>query len=300
VAVSVRDLDAAPSLTSLYLKAATRRPRGGPGVPQHALRLRGQVPQESRVAAYAELVGDRFGPDLPPLFPHLLGFPLQMTLLTDPASPFPAMGLVHVANHVEVLRGIPLGAPLDVEVEMAPVRPHRKGRTVDLVARVSQDGDVVWRSTSTYLRRGGGSGDAPAPEGAPPGEDGEDAVALRPSAVWRVPADLGRRYGAVSGDRNPIHMSALTARAFGFPRAIAHGMWTAARCLGALEGRLTAPFAADVEFRAPVSLPGTVELLTAVSEKETRFVVRVGGGAKAQVRPGGKDRVNLTGSVTPL
>ena len=115
------------------------------------------------MAAYAELCGDRFGPDLPPLFPHLLGFPLQMTLLTDPASPFPAMGLVHVANRVEVLRGIPLGAPLDVEVEMAPVRPHRKGRTVDLVARVSLDGDVVWRSVSTYLRRGGGSEDAPAP-----------------------------------------------------------------------------------------------------------------------------------------
>jgi len=289
VATSVRDLDAAPSLTSLYLKAVRRRSGGGQGVPEHALRLRGQVPEESRVAAYAELCGDRFGPDLPPLFPHLLGFPLQMTLLTDPASPFPAMGLVHVTNHVEVLRGIPLGAPLDVEVEMAPVRPHRKGRTVDLVARVSLDGDVVWRSTSTYLRRGGGSDDAPAP-GAAQRDEGRDDVALRPSAVWRLPGDLGRRYGAISGDRNPIHMSALSARAFGFPRAIAHGMWTAARCLGALEGRLTAPFAAGVEFRAPVSLPGTVELLTAVSEKETRF----------EVRARGKDRVNLTGSVTPL
>jgi acyl dehydratase len=289
VAGSVRDLDAAPSLTSLYLKAARRRSGSGQGVPKHALRLRGQVPEESRVAAYAELCGDRFGPDLPPLFPHLLGFPLQMTLLTDPASPFPAMGLVHVTNHVQVRRGIPLGAPLDVEVEMAPVRPHRKGRTVDLVARVSLDGDVVWRSVSTYLRRGGGSEDAPA-SGAAGRDDEREEAALLPSAVWRLPGDLGRRYGAISGDRNPIHMSALSARAFGFPRAIAHGMWTAARCLGALEGRLTAPYAVDVEFRAPVSLPGTVELLTAVSEKEALF----------EVRARGKDRVNLTGSVTPL
>ncbi len=289
MATSVRDLDASPSLTSLYLKAVRRRSGSGQGVPSHALRLRGQVPDAARVAAYAELCGDRFGPDLPALFPHLLGFPLQMTLLTDPASPFPAMGLVHVSNHVEVLRGIPLGAPLDVEVEMAPVRPHRKGRSVDLVARVSLDGDVVWRSTSTYLRRGGGSEDAP-PSPVAAAAAGREGPELRPSAVWRLPADLGRRYGAVSGDRNPIHMSALSARAFGFPRAIAHGMWTAARCLGALEGRLTAPFASDVEFRAPVPLPGTVELLTAVADKDPRF----------EVRPRGKDRVNLTGSVTPL
>ena len=288
MAVSVRDLDAAPSLTSLYLKAATRRPRGGPGVPQHALRLRGQVPQESRVAAYAELVGDRFGPDLPPLFPHLLGFPLQMTLLTDPASPFPAMGLVHVTNHVEVLRGIPLGAPLDVEVEMAPVRPHRKGRTVDLVARVSLDGDVVWRSVSTYLRRGGGSDDAPAP-GATGQDDGREDAALHPSAVWRLPGDLGRRYGAISGDRNPIHMSALSARAFGFPRAIAHGMWTAARCLAALEGRLPAGYRVDVEFRAPVPLPSTVEFRDLVGEKDVRF----------ELRARGNGRVHLLGSVVP-
>jgi acyl dehydratase len=294
VASSVRELDRPPSLLSLYAKAATRRGGGsGAGVPDFAVRLTGQVPDAARVAAYAELCGERFGPDLPPLFPHLLGFPLQMTLLTDDASPFAAMGLVHVANRVEVLRGIPLGAPVDVEVEMDPVRPHRKGRTVDLVARVSLDGDVVFRSTSTYLRRGGGSG---AAEAAPAGDngdnrdEGDEGDELRPSAVWRLPGDLGRRYAAVSGDRNPIHMSALSARMFGFPKAIAHGMWTAARCLGALEGRLTAPFASDVEFRAPISLPGTVELLTSVADKDIRF----------EVRARGKDRMHLTGSVTPL
>ena len=50
---------------------------------------------------------------------------------------------------------------------------------------------------------------------------------------WRLPGDLGRRYAAVSGDRNPIHLYALTAKAFGFPRQIAHGMWSKARCLAA-------------------------------------------------------------------
>ena len=288
----MRVLERPPSLLPLYARAALRRGGGGgsdaTGVPDVALRLAGQVPDAERVASYARVCGERFGPDLPPLFPHLLGFPLQLTLLTDPASPFPAMGLVHVANHVEVVRGIPLGAAVDVEVEMTPVRPHRKGRSVDLVARASLDGEVVWRSASTYLRRGGGSADggAAAPDGAPE----VDAGGVRLSAVWRLPGDLGRRYAAVSGDRNPIHLSAPTARALGFPRAIAHGMWTAARCLAALEGRLAPPYAVDVDFRSPILLPGTVELHTATGPDSTRF----------EVRARGKDRTHLTGSVSPL
>jgi acyl dehydratase len=296
----MRVLDRPPSMVSLYAKALRHRPRGGDGVPDHGLRLAGQVPDEARVAAYAALCGDRYGPHLPPLFPHLLGFGLQMVLLTDPAAPFPTLGLVHVANHAEVLRGIPLGTPLDVEVSMDPVRPHRKGRVVDLVARVSVEGEEVWRSRSTYLRRGKGSGESGADAAADAAVDAatgaaadlpeRSGVPLTPSAVWRLPGDLGRRYGAVSGDRNPIHMSGLSARAFGFPRAIAHGMWTAARCLGALEGRLRTPYAYGVEFRAPIPLPGTVELLTAVGEKGTHL----------EVRAHGKDRIHLTGSTTPL
>ena len=53
--------------------------------------------------------------------------------------------------------------------------------------------------------------------------------------MWSLPASASRAYAAVSGDVNPIHMSALTAKAFGFPRAIAHGMYTAARALSEYE-----------------------------------------------------------------
>ena len=47
--------------------------------------------------------------------------------------------------------------------------------------------------------------------------------------------DLGRRYAAISGDYNPIHLGALSAKLFGFKQAIAHGMWSKARCLAALD-----------------------------------------------------------------
>ena len=65
--------------------------------------------------------------------------------------------------------------------------------------------------------------------------------------------------GSVSGDLNPIHMHPLTAKAFGFPTAIAHGMWTKARCLAALHPRLPDHFRVEVQFRKPILLPATVQ-----------------------------------------
>ena len=85
-----------------------------------------------------------------------------------------------------------------------------------------------------------------------------------------MPADIGRRYGAVSGDRNPIHLHDLTAKPFGFPRAIAHGMWTKARALAALGARVPDAFTTEVRFAKPLLLPGKVAFAT----EGERFAVR--------------------------
>ncbi len=278
----------APGALETYRKAALQRAHGQDRVPEKILRLTGQQPDVEQVADYARVCGERLSSVLPPLYPHLLGFPLQMALMTDPDSPFPAIGLVHVANEVTVAQPIALGAALDVEVEMAAPKPHRRGRTIDLLARVSLAGadEVVWRSVSTYLRRESTRGRSETPEEPllP------TPVLPGPGALWTLPGDLGRRYGAVSGDRNPIHLSALSARAFGFPSAIAHGMWTAARSLAQLEGRLPDRYRNEIEFRAPIPLPGKVEFLD-------RFRT---DGADFQVKARGKDRLHLVGSVTAL
>jgi acyl dehydratase len=70
-----------------------------------------------------------------------------------------------------------------------------------------------------------------------------------------VPGDIGRRYADVSGDRNPIHLHPLSAKAFGMPGAIAHGMWVKARCLAALEGTLPQALDVGLQFKAPMVLP---------------------------------------------
>jgi acyl dehydratase len=70
-------------------------------------------------------------------------------------------------------------------------------------------------------------------------------------------------------------MHALTAKPLGFPSAIAHGMWTKARCLAALDSRLPDAFAVDVRFRKPILLPAKVEFASAEEiEGVVAFAVR--------------------------
>ena len=197
------------------------------------------------LAAYDRVCGFRLRDELPPTFVHVLAFPLGLELMAARDFPFSPLGLVHVANRIEVVRPLRAGEPIDLRVRAADLRSHDRGRQFDLLAEASAGGAVAWRGRSTYLaiRTGGGEGRGRAAE-APP-----------VSALWDVPADTGRRYARVSGDRNPIHLHRLTARAFGQPAPIAHGMWTKARCLAALEGALPDVYVVDVRFKLPVRLP---------------------------------------------
>jgi acyl dehydratase len=192
---------------------------------------------------------------------------------------------VHVRNRIDVLRRIGADEPLDVEVWAERLATHRSGATVDLRATVAVAGEEVWRGRSTYLARG-----ATAPEGAPEAEVEVPAGDVeRVVATWRVPDDAGRRYAKVSGDVNPIHLSRLTAKAFGFKRAIAHGMWVKARVLAAFSGRLPEAVSIDVAFRKPLFLPSAVTLST----------VETDGGWDVAVRNATNGAEHVVGTIRP-
>ncbi|MGY1733709.1 MaoC family dehydratase [Geodermatophilus sp. SYSU D01045] len=255
-------LESAPSMAPLFVRAAlTARGRGG-DLPGTRLARRGVTVDPAEVAAYARVCRFPLADALPVTFPHVLTFPLQVALMSDRAFPLALPGLVHVRNRIDVLRPVELGEALDLEVWAERFAVHPRGATVDLCASVSAGGAEVWHGRSTYLARG-----ARPPEGAP-ASDVDVTVGDLPAGTirWRVPGDAGRRYARVSGDVNPIHLSALTARAFGFPRAIAHGMWVEARALAALSGRLPGALTVDVGFRRPLLLPSTVTLATAPAD----------------------------------
>lgn len=260
--MATRVLTKAPAGLPLMLKAALPAlPVIGnlPGIkhasgaaPDLVLERRGIVSDRDHLDEYNDICGFARSDYLPATYPHMAAFGLHMTMMTDTSFPFAPMGLVHLRNTITQRRRIRVDEALDVSVRAADLRPHPKGSLIDLVTTASVGGEPVWDETMTlFARHSGGSAEtSPAPL------DGVEA----PDGVvhWKLKGDLGRRYGAVSGDRNPIHLHPLTAKAFGFSSNIAHGMWTLARSLSAVQNRLPEAFVNEAEFRKPILLPGKV------------------------------------------
>ncbi|MET8488026.1 MaoC/PaaZ C-terminal domain-containing protein [Streptomyces tendae] len=271
----------APLLARGALLSPLRRPRPDADFPRTRLVLPGLRVDLARLAAYERACGFATGADaLPVTYPHVLGFPLAMRLMSGRDFPLPLLGLVHTSIGITRRTALPATAEYELAVHVEGLAPHRRGTEATVVTEIRTGGDLVWESRSTYLARHRTTARPPAAGGTPAGE--RDPLPAR--TEWHLAGDVGRRYGAASGDRNPIHLHPLTARLFGFPRAIAHGMWTVARCL-AEHGT---PDAAVVraEFRAPVLLPGTV----AYGAEDGRFELRGGDGGR---------RLHLSGEVGP-
>jgi hypothetical protein len=247
--VAVVELSGNPRGVYARAAAGVLRGRRGAELPDLELVRRGVLADRDHLARYDRVCGFRLTDALPATYPHVLAFPLAMRLMSAPEFPFPVVGLVHVANRITLRRPVDAGTPLDLSVRAGGLRAHDRGRQFDVVATATADGEQVWRGVSTYLRR-----ERPGERRA--GDDNRRAPA--PAVRWRIPARVGADYAAVSGDRNPIHTSRLGARLFGFARPIAHGMWSKARCLAGLEGRLPGAYTVDVAFKQPILLPSTV------------------------------------------
>jgi hypothetical protein len=264
------ELTSPPSLLPLYAKAAATSPlhRGGESLPDSVYTLTDQRIDAAHLASFQQVCGYRVTDVVPPTYLHVLAFPLSVALMTERAFPFPLVGMVHVNNSITLARAVRADEAVDFEVRAAELRPHPTGRQFDLLAQATVEGEVVWSGRSTYLRREKSSGEKKSEKR--PELDPQTGAA----SIVRVPAHIGRRYGAVSGDRNPIHLHNLTAKAFGFPSAIAHGMWLKARTLATLEGRLADAFTVDVAFKLPVLLPSAVSVAAAQQNEGWTLDVR--------------------------
>ncbi|HEV3047897.1 MAG TPA: MaoC/PaaZ C-terminal domain-containing protein [Solirubrobacteraceae bacterium] len=329
--MGTRTLSSPPRVLPLYARTvaplvpgASRLPwvgGGGGEIPDTVLSLPQARAEPGRVAAYAAVCGFEPSERLPASYPHVLAFPLHLALMADGRFPFAAVGLVHVANTIAQQRPIDPRERLELKVRATPLRPHPRGRVFSLVSEARVEGELVWCERSTMLRRdaasaAAGKGAASAGEGAAsePGAPPRDAAGAEQeqelqapgetgeTEQWSLAGDLGRRYAAVSGDRNPIHMHALTARPLGFPRAIAHGMWTKARCLAALSrgpfaATLAGPFSVEVRFRRPILLPAQVAFASAPA---ARLDGVAGTAASFGVRDAREHTEHLVGRMQPI
>ncbi|NMN95717.1 MaoC family dehydratase [Antrihabitans stalactiti] len=250
-----------PKIRDLYFKAALGAVplpgRGGRSdtLPEHTLELKGLKVDPDHLAEYARVTGLRFGDTLPLTYPFVLTFPTVMQLVIDKEFPFAAIGSVHAENVIQQLRPISVSEPLDVRVRAANLREHPKGLLVDMVTDVSVGREEVWKQTTTFLHQ-----QKTSLSGGPKPEPKPDEVPPPPTRTLRIDQKTISKYAAVSGDRNPIHISGIGAKAFGFPSTIAHGMFTAATTLQVVEGRIPDAVTYSVKFGKPVLIPSTVNL----------------------------------------
>ncbi|MBN8232241.1 acyl dehydratase [Corallococcus macrosporus] len=272
----ILDLHALPSMPATLLRAAVPfgKSRNRATLPDLTLRAHGCRASPVLLERYRTACGFDADGFLPLTYPQVLATPLHLSLLGLPDFPYSAVGIVHVRNHLRQHRRVPDTTALTVACRFDGQREVPAGHEFDIQTRVeAQDtGELLWEAVSTMLRRGPARKDKDGARKAPPPEDPRFASS-RP-ASWSIPADTGRRYARASGDFNPIHLTAVTAKPFGFPRAIAHGMWTLARCVAELgEAGHADALGLECDFKKPLFLPSRVTFQTARESAGVAFRV---------------------------
>jgi acyl dehydratase len=252
-----------------YLRAIFPRKRGlrtDATLPPFEATIRGVRIDPANLAAYRECCGFPADADVPITYPQVLAGPIHIRILTHPKFPIAALGIVHMSNEITQHAPIAPGAILDFTIRCDGNRWAKKGVEFDILTEATIDGTKVWESVMTIFSR------QRVPEGS-----GGDATEKKPTLpesyeTWRIPADQGRRYAKVSGDYNLIHLYPWTAKMFGFPRQIVHGMWSLARCAAAMPAPAL-PSRLSVSFRRPVLLPATVRFGDIGVEGGTAFAM---------------------------
>ncbi len=216
---------------------------------------------QSNLDDYRKICGFGDNGKVPITYFSVLSQTLQMNMMVKEPFPFAMLGLVHIDNSVTQYRPIGERETVAMSVSFDNLRDHAQGQQFDFVTKVESNDEVIWEGTSTYLAR------SKKPKGNKKDKSAPRPATVKPlvdeagtHSIFEVPEDIGRRYAFVSGDFNLIHLHPLSARAFGFPKAIAHGMWSKAKCL-ALIGDLPDACTVEVSFKLPIFLPAEVELI---------------------------------------
>lgn len=279
--------DQPSGLANLARAAAGALPfvRRGDTLPERTLTVAELPIDRSHVAAYAAVTGLRYGDAVPLTYPFAVTFPTVMALLTAFDFPFAAMGSVHVENHITQYRPITVTDTVTVKAHTENLREHRKGLLVDVVTEVNVGNDLAWHQVTTFLHQQRTSlSDEPK---TPPRKQRKLPP---PNSLLKISPGQIRRYASAGGDHNPIHLSPIAAKLFGFPTVIAHGMYSAAAVLANIEGQLPEAVTYHVRFGKPVILPATAGV----------YIDRVDSGWDISVRNLKKGYPHLTGTVRAL
>ena len=269
-------------MLGLYLQAAMKKARpfsaaDVEGLQRAPVLWENLLPDTRRYKKYCKLAGWQQDDSMHPLYWQGRSLPLQLKLISSPQSPFAMLGLVHISNRVTDYTQCRPDIPCELIVRFGQVFQHRRGYAFEVVVTASQRGKPVYAAVGTYLARTGHSA-----TGLPAWEERDMTLPDDTSELTPIQASGGliRRYARVSGDYNPIHLSQVTAKLFGFKRAIAHGMWTAARVISDLQAshQLNGQ-EIDIQFKRPLFLPGKAKAVVGQTSENTCFSVLSEGAA---------------------
>ena len=259
-------------------------PRGD-RLPEKTLTIDDVAIDRANVAAYAAVTGLRYDDTVPLTYPFVLTYPTVMELVTGFDFPFAAVGAVHMENRITRYRPIAVTDTVSVCAHAENLREHRKGLLVDVISRVSVGTDPAWDQVTTFLHQ-----QRTSLSGEPKPQPQQALKLPPPSTIVGITQRQIRRYASIGADHNPIHTSLLGAKVFGFPRPIAHGMFSAAAVLANIEGQLPDAVSYHVKFGKPVLLPATLGL----------YIDRVQQGWDITLRDMAKGYPHLTGSVRAI
>ena len=282
------DYRARPSALAFMARAVRPSPGLKRGVPAISARWRHR-PDAAELARFHALSGLPEGETLPLLYPHTIGFPLHMAILTQPAFPLPIWRMLQIRNRIVQHAPLPRDAALDIAVKIAGHRIIEKGAEFDMHTTVRVGEAEVWESLNTFYARGRFGAPTTGAElpGAPKVSPGD-------TASWHMPAGGGWHYGGLSGDYNPLHLWSGYARKHGFARAFFHPQRVLGQCLAklprpasALPLRLDAWLKGPVFYGEPVSMhreavPGGTAFALHVNEDRRPAIVGRLYGASAE------------------
>jgi len=230
---------------------------------------------------------------LPILYPHVMAGSMHMNMLSHKAFPIRLLGAVHLKNRIVQYKPIADDAIMNIQSEIAGYRLVEKGVEFDFTTDVIINGEKVWEETSIYFQAGRFGG-----KETPSTEKSFELNSLdepENTGNWHVPKNRGKKYAKITGDYNPIHMSSLAAKLFGFKRDIAHGFGVLAEAIEysvAIKsaGGIEKPLQVDVVFKGPVFLDSDVSIKQNKQQDPNRFDVYCGDNPKP----------SLCGAVTAL
>lgn len=264
-----------PSLGFLYLQLLRSAVKGKkPPTSLQGKPIKVQVTSPARFDlnryhAYLKLVGFKDAPPRVPLsYPFVEAFRLSMLAMSHKHFPFNVLGAVLARNSSRMARAVTLDEPLTYTTEVDHNYVKNDKGDYEIIINTTacdQTGQEVWSNSLTVIvinpKRQRGGGAKPAA--------GQESSAPKPLllAGLSVPGNAGRAYGALTADRNPIHLSALTSQLFGFKRPIAHAMYLVARLEAALDkagyipysGPQSYPITFSTEFKRPTPLPAKLQ-----------------------------------------